>query len=256
MEAPDRQSSMRFLRSSTGPVSLQGFLDVSTIRSHQTGSVGRSRQTLPRARPRQLPARACATAGLRRNRRTAPRPPSRGRSSRLSASSSEGKRQTASRDPGRGDQEPAIGGLSHPQRFRVGSAPARGSLPKRQSETRSRTAADRRSHRIGMPSALTASPRTNPPPAVRIPTHRSETRLTGIRRMIRTPAGEQVREDRRRGLRLRRTCSARPERPKAWDPRRNSLTSVHSRRGLQCASVRELRPRAAKVKSGRIWHDA
>ena len=247
---------MRFLRSSTGPVSLQGILEVSTIRSHQTGSVGRSRQTLPRARPRQLPARACATAGLRRNRRTAPRPPSRGRSSRLSASSSEGKRQTASRDPGRGDQQPAIGGLSRPQRFRFGSAPAGGSLPRRLSETRPRTAADRRSHWIAMPSAPTARPRTNPPPAVRIPTHRSKTRLTGIRRMIRTPAGAQVREDRRRGLRLRRTCSARPERPKAWDLRRNSLTSVHSRRGMRRASVREPPTRVAKVKSGRIWHDA
>ena len=187
---------MRFLRSSTGPVSLQGIVEVSTIRSHQTGSAGRSWQTLPRARPRQLPARACATAGLRRNRRTAPRPPSRGRSSRLSASSSEGKRQTASRDPGRGDQQPAIGGLSHPQRFRVGSAPAGGSLPRRQSATHSRTAPDLRSNWIGMPSAPTARPRTDPVPAVRIPTYRSEIRPIGIPRMIRTPAGEQARKDR------------------------------------------------------------
>ena len=65
---------MRFLRSSTGPVSLQGILEVSTIRSHHPGSVGRPRPTLPRARPRQLPARACANASLRCNRRSALKP--------------------------------------------------------------------------------------------------------------------------------------------------------------------------------------
>ena len=43
LEAPARQSSMRFLRSSTGPEPLQGILEVSTIRAdrsvnHQLGS--------------------------------------------------------------------------------------------------------------------------------------------------------------------------------------------------------------------------
>ena len=48
-----------------------------------------------------------------------------------------------------------------------------------------------------MPSAPTARRRTNPPPpAVRIPTNRSEIRLFWIRRMMRTPAGEQARKDR------------------------------------------------------------
>ena len=36
VEAPDRQSSMRFLRSSIGPVSIQGILEVSTTSSDHT----------------------------------------------------------------------------------------------------------------------------------------------------------------------------------------------------------------------------
>ena len=122
------------------------------------------------------------------------KPRSRCRPSRLSAAPREGEWLAATRVAALGTG-PLAG---FPIRNASGSAARRagGFPPRRQSETHSRTAPDLRSHRIGMPSAPTAHPRTNPVPAVRIPVHRSEPRPIGIRRMMRTPAGEQARKDR------------------------------------------------------------
>ena len=88
---------------------------------------------------------------------------------------------------------------------------------------------DRRSNRIGMPSAPTARPRTNPPLAVRIPTNRSEIRPIGIRHVIGRP-GQRASAQRparrgsragRGGPRLRRTPTRRPVRTAIRSPRRH-----------------------------------
>ena len=140
------------------------------------------------------------------------------------------------------------------------------SLPRRQSETRSCTAPDLRPNQIGMPSAPTARPRTDPVPAVRIPTYCSEIRPTGIRRMMRTPADEQGREDRRDAdpepADAARGCGGR--RPGTRSGARAGILRRVSTRGADCGMLRsgnhvQESPRSNLAVSGMMheelpWH--
>ena len=251
MEGPDRQSSMRFLRSSTGPVSLQVILEVSTIRSHQTGSVGRpcqpSREHVQgNCRHVHAPPPGCAATGA-------------ARSSLAVAVDLHGYPLLQEKAQGEWPAATRVAALGSGQSAGFPTRNASGPAVRRP-EAPWRGGSRRRAH--GPP--LTAAPPTDQSaprrphsnaapgdPTPWDPAHDADPRQ---RASAQGPARHGSRAG-RRGPSLRRMPTGCPQRTAIRSPRRNSLTGVRSRRGPRHPPVTASRTRVAKAKSGMMHED-